>query len=145
MNAETWEENIESFIKEINPDIRINHNYIYGYTDARLMASLAYGNLSVLAMEYFIVVFAGDQLLLLDLNMGGSLTGEYAVIPYSDIQSFKVRKGILQYIITIELVGEPTRLKFKCNRKMLNAQMMGMGWQKENLDFMASQGWDGLA
>lgn len=145
MESKTWEEAITSMVKEISPETRINHNFIYGYTDAGMMASLRYGNLAVLDMDYYIVVFANNQLLLLEVSMAGNLTGNYGSIPYSDIETFKAKRGLLQYILTFRLAGEQKPLIIKSNRKMLNAQKMGMGWQKENLEFMANQGWDGLA
>lgn len=145
MGKETWEQQIEALVKEINPQIQVDQNFVYGYTDPKMLVSFTLGNLSVLTMEYFIVVFAEDQLLLLEVSMGGQLTGNYGAIPYDEIESTKIKRGMLQYVITLKLRGERRALKLKCNHKMLNAERMGMGWQKENLENMSNTGWAGLA
>lgn len=145
MSKETWEQRIEALVKEIDPQVQVDQNFVYGYADPNLLSSMALGGLSVLTMEYYIVVFAEDQLLLLEVSMGGKLTGNYGAIPYDQIESTKIKRGMLQYVITLKLRGERRALKLKCNHKMLNAERMGMGWQKENLENMANTGWAGLA
>lgn len=145
MNYGMWKENTEALVKEIDPTVKVDRNFIYGYTDATLMASLVYRSLAALTMEYYIVVFAEDRLLLLEVSMGGELTGNHGEVLYSDIESFKVKKGFLQYVLSIKLKGEKTVLKLKCNHKMMNAEKMGMGWQKENLEFLSGNEWMGLA
>lgn len=145
MSKETWEQQIESLVKEIDPQIQVDQNFVYGYADPKLLASLALGGFSVLTMEYYIVVFAEDKLMLLEVSMGGKLTGNYGEIPYTEIDSVKVKRGMLQYVLTIKIKGERRALKLKCNHKILNADRMGMGWQKENLENMANTGWAGLA
>ncbi len=145
MTKHEFEESIIEMVKEIDPNERLNQNYVYGYTDAGMMATLTYGNLAYLDMAYYIVVFAKEQLLLLEVSMGGKLTGNYGNIPYSDIESFQAKKGMLQYKLTIKLAGEKKHLNIKCNHKMLNAERLGMGWQKGNLAFMDAGNWNELA
>lgn len=141
MSRASKEEDIKALVSEIDPSIQVGQNFVYGYTDASLMTSLVYGNLAaVMGMEYFIVVFTENRLLMLKINMGGSLTGNYGMILYSDIESFKVRKGLMQYILTVQITGEKKKLKLKSNKKML-----GMGWQKSNLEHLDSRGWNGLS
>lgn len=141
MSRASKEEDIKALVAEIDPNIELNQNFVYGYTDASIMTSLTYGNLAaVMGMEYFIVVFSDDQLIMLEVSMGGGLTGNYGMIKYSDIETFKVRKGLIQYIITVKITGEKKKLKLKSNKKML-----GMGWQKANLESLDSRGWNGLS
>ena len=118
MENESFEESIIALVKEIKPNAtQLEQNYIYGYTDAGMMSSLKYGNLAFLDMAYYIMVFGEDELLFLEVSMGGELTGSYGNIPYSDIESFRVKKGMLQYVLTFKLVGENKTLKIKCNHK----------------------------
>lgn len=145
MGKASWEENIESLMAEIDPAVGLDQNYVYGYTDASLLSSFVYGPLASLTMEYYIAVFAEEKLVLLEVSMKGRLTGNYGEILYADIESLKVKRGFLQYLLTIKIAGEKKPLKLKCNHKMMNAERMGMGWHKENLESLASQGWAGLA
>lgn len=104
MSRASKQEDIETLVKEIDPSIEINHNFIYGYIDASLMSSLTYGSLAaVMGMEYFIIVFADDKLLMLEVSMSGGLTGEYGIVMYFDVESFNIRKGLIQYILTLKL------------------------------------------
>lgn len=145
MSNGAWEENIEALVQAIDPEVKIDRNFVYGYTDASILATMAYRSLAVLDMEYYIVVFADDRMLLLEVSMGGSLTGNSEYILYSDIDSFKAKKGFLQYVLSVKIKGVKSVLKLKCNHKMMNAERMGMGWQKENIEYLASNGWNGLA
>lgn len=141
MSRASKKEDIKALVAEIAPAVEVEQNFIYGYTDASLMTSLTYGNLAaVMGMEYSIIVFAKDRIFLLEVSMTGGLTGEYGVIMYSDVESFKVRKGLIQYIITLKLVGEKKKLKLKSNKKIL-----GMGWQKANLEFLDNSNWNGVS
>lgn len=144
MKNESLEESIIAIVKEIKPNEILNQNYIYGYTDAGMMSTLQYGGLAFLDMAYYYLVFAEDELLLLEVSMGGELTGNYGNIPYNDIESFRAKKGLLQYVLTFKLAGEKKLLKIKCNHKMLNAERLGMGWQKGNIANMVDKNWNGL-
>lgn len=65
MNKLSFQENIEALVTKIDPNIELNRNFVYGYTDASLMASLTYGNLAAaIDTEYFITVFTKEKLAL---------------------------------------------------------------------------------
>ena len=90
MNTASKSENIEALIDEIMPESQIDKNYIYGYTQPGLMASILYNKFQFLvASDYYIVYFTPDNLLFLSVTTLGDLSGEYAIIPTEDIEFFK--------------------------------------------------------
>ncbi|MFL2129376.1 MULTISPECIES: hypothetical protein [Ruoffia] len=140
MNTASKSENIEALIEEVMPGSQIDKNYIYGYTQPGLMASIMYNKFQFLvASDYFIVYFTPDNLLLLTVTTLGDLSGEYAIIPIEDIEFFKAKKGFIQYKITLKFYGEKKSMILKCNKAILN-----MKWQKENLNHLLETNWNGF-
>lgn len=138
LNKASKVENIEGRIEEIEPNG--TGVYIYGYSEPKLLASIAYGKLAYLAeSNYFILYFTKDKVILFVLNLLGDFTEEYVTIPYKDIESFKVKSGIIQYVLKIKIKNEPKTLKIKCNKFILN-----MPWQKENLNQLNALNWNQL-
>ena len=112
MNQASKLENIELFLEDITTDRQ--GDYIYGYSEPKLLASLTYGNLAYLTnSNYFILYFTSDTLYLLTVDLTGYFTMDYVTIPYTDIEAFKVKKGIIQYILTLKIKGEKKSLKIK--------------------------------
>ena len=140
MNTASKSENIEALIDEIMPESQIDKNYIYGYTQPGLMASILYNKFQFLvASDYYIVYFTPDNLLFLSVTTLGDLSGEYAIIPTEDIKFFKAKKGLIQYKITIKFYGEQKSMILKCNKAILN-----MKWQKENINHLLETKWNGF-
>lgn len=135
MNQASKPENIDLFLEDITTDRQ--GDYIYGYSEPKLLASLTYGNLAYLTnSNYFILYFTSDTLYLLTVDLTGNFTMDYVTIPYTDIEAFKVKKGIIQYILTLKIKGEKKSLKIKCNKFIV-----GMAWQKENIQHLIDKEW----
>lgn len=135
MNQASKPENIEEFLEDITTDRQ--GDYIYGYSAPKLLASLTYGNLAYLThSNYFILYFTSDTLFLLTINLKGDFTRDYVTIPYTDIETFKVKKGLIQYVLTLKIKEEKQSLKIKCNKFIVS-----MSWQKENIQHLIDKEW----
>lgn len=135
MNQASKPENIQMFLEDIATDGK--GEYIYGYSDPKMLASLTYGNLAYLAnLNYFILYFTSNSLYLLTVDVRGDFTMDYVEIPYTDIESFKAKNGLIQYVLTLKIKRESQSLKIKCNKFI-----MGMPWQKENIQHLVDKNW----
>ena len=66
MNKACKSENIETLIKEVMPECQIDKNYIYGFTQPGLMASIMYNTFQFLvASDYYIVYITSDNIIII--------------------------------------------------------------------------------
>ena len=140
-----WPVLIKKQLKTISPTTELNQNYIYAYADPTMMVSIAYGKLAVLAMNHMIVIFDHHQLVLLEIRLDGSLSGEVALIPYSDIKETKLKKKWSHDKLIIALKGELNPLVLKINHKPNVETKLGMTWQKDHLDYLKNKNWNNLS
>lgn len=134
MNEAMKINNIEDYMESLT--IPVNQNFVYGYTEPGLLSSFTYGALaSLVDMKFYLLFFSSDEIILVGLTMMGQFSGDHARIPYEDIDYLKVKKGLVQYKITIKIKGEK-KLTFKSNKVIA-----GIKWQKNNLAFLDSTNW----
>ena len=86
-------------------------------------------------MQYYLLFFTSEEIILVGLTMMGQFSGNHIRIPYEDIDYLKVKKGLIQYKIVVKVSGEK-KLTFKSNKVIA-----GIKWQKNNLAFLDSTNW----
>lgn len=125
---------IETYMEQL--DVPVNQNFVYGYTEPGILSSFTYGALAAFVdMQYYLLFFTSEEIILVGLTMMGQFSGNHIRIPYEDIDYLKVKKGLIQYKIVVKVSGEK-KLTFKSNKVIA-----GIKWQKNNLAFLDSTNW----
>ena len=132
MNEALKSDNIEKFFDEIGKPVK--NNYLYAYEEPSNTSIFLLGVLSVIDMTYYIVGFFPEEIILLPLTVTGKFRGDHVIIPREKIHNMDVKKGLMQYKITIKKDNQKSVLK--CNKFILNTP-----WQKENIQFLEKKYW----
>ena len=132
MNEAMKMENIHEYFGEIGKTI--DNNVVMGYTDPRKRDFFFLGAFSALKMKSYLIAFYSDEIVLAGLTTTGKFNEQRIHIPKKDIQSIKVKKGIMQYRIVIQTNEE--KIKLRCNKFIFRTP-----WQKENTTYLENQNW----
>lgn len=87
-------------------------------------------------MKYFIIAFYDNEIMLLPLTMAGDfdINQDPIVLEKSMVDDIKIKKGLIQYKITIKT--DSGDLKIKSNKKILTYP-----WQSDNIANLESNNW----
>lgn len=132
MNEALKIENIKKYFAAI--DRTVTTNFTYGYREPKKRWFLLGGALAAFKYKYYIIAFYPDEIVLAPLTSMGKFKEDYQVIPKEDIQTIAVKKGLIQYKVTIQMNEE--KIKLKCNKFILNTP-----WQKENTTYLENNHW----
>jgi len=132
MNEALKIENIKEYFAAI--DRTVTTNFTYGYREPRKRWFLLWGAYTAFKYKYYIIAFYPDEIVLAPLSAMGKFKEDYQVIPKEAIQAIEVKKGLMQYKVTIQTNEE--KIKLKCNKFILNTP-----WQKENTIYLENNGW----
>lgn len=126
--------NIIEYIKELN--IEQTETFIYAYTEPGLLSTFKYGAFaSLVDLNNFLIFVSSEEVILIGLTLTGDFSDDNIRISRKDIETFKIKKGLMQYKIKLKIRGEKQMI-FKANKKILTAE-----WQKKNLDFLDTKNW----
>lgn len=133
MNEALKIENLKKFFDEIGKPV--STNFLYGYEDPKSSSIFLLGGLAaVVDQKYYIVAFFPDEIILAPLTANGKFHGGYVNIPREQIQTINVKKGLMQYKVTIKVQNQ--KYKLNCNKFIMNTP-----WQKENIEYLENNGW----
>lgn len=134
MNNALNEQAIEKYLATIGRFISQNFLYVYMMPSNLDIALL--GGFSFVNMQGFIIAFYKNDVLLIPLTKMGDfdITRKPIVIDRSSIYKIKVKKGIMQYTITI--LTSKGNLKLNCSKKIISKS-----WQSNNLKFLEANNW----
>jgi len=132
MNEAMKMENIRMYFSDM--DKTIDRNVVYGYIGPRKRDFFFWGALSALKQKSYIVAFYPNEIILVGLSMKGNFRDERIILAKKAIDSLDVKKGLMQYKVTIQT--NETKLKLKCNKFIFNQP-----WQKENTTYLEEIGW----
>lgn len=132
LNQGMKQENIEAFLRTLGKEP--NQNYVYGVVPPGVLSILMLGNFVGATMEYNIIAFYPDELVLLPLKMSGNFNGEHYVLPRNEMEDFQVKKGMLNY--TVKFRTPEGKIKFNLNKIAAGAK-----WQRDNLEYLAANNW----
>lgn len=132
MNEALKIENINKFFDEIGKPV--STNFVYGYEDPKNSSFLLLGSLSVIDQKYYIAAFFENEIVLALLTRTGKFQGNYISIPQNQIKDIRVKKGLIQYKVIIDIDNQKHILK--CNKFIFN-----MPWQKENIQHLENNAW----
>lgn len=113
-----------------------SENYLYAYIMPSNIDQLIFGPISALNIENLIVAFYKEDLVLIPLTLTGDFASDYdpLIIPKADIADIKIKKGLMQYTLTI--VTAQGDLKLKLSKKIL-----GQAWQGDNIKNLEANNW----
>lgn len=132
LNQGLKEENIHMRLKEIN---RLpNQNYVYGTVMPGTVPAIMLGGLMALAMEYHIVAFYADEIVLLPMNVRGNFKENYFTFQRDDMEIYNVKEGWLRYKIKIQTQDDRINL-------VVNKKLLGKPWHTNNLEYLRSKKW----
>lgn len=114
----------------------LSNNFLFGYVEPSNLDIALFGSISFIKMKNFIIAFYSNEIILAPLTRTGDfdLTEKTIVINEEDIDFVKVKKGIIQYVITI--VTKSGNLKIKCGKKIAT-----YGWQSNNIKYLDANSW----
>ena len=134
MNEAMKINNIREYMKELN--IEQSESFIYVYTEPGLLSTFKYGAFaSLVDLNNFLMFVLPNEVILIGLTLTGNFSDDNIIIPRKDIESFKIRKGLMQYKIKLKVSGEKQMI-FRANKKILTAK-----WQKKNIAFLDTKYW----
>lgn len=134
MNNGINEQAIEKYLSSTGRTI--SQNYVYAYVMPSDLDSFLLGELSVVNLENFIIVFYENEILLVPLTLNGDFdtNQQPIVIEKSIIDDIKIKKGLLQYKINI--ITSKGSLKLNCTKKILSNP-----WQSNNIKNLEANNW----
>ena len=132
MNEAMKVENLKRFFGDINKPITTN--YVSAYEDPSATSFLILGSLGGVDVKNYIVAFYPDEIVLAPLTLSGDFQGKYITVNKDQIQDISVKKGLMQYKVTLTVDGQ--KFKLKCTKFTMTSP-----WQKENVNFLASKDW----
>ena len=134
MNEAMKVENVKEYMKQL--DKEVSENFVYGYTEPGLLSTLSYGAFaSLVDMHHFLLVFSSEELVLVGLTAMGNFSGTDISIPWEDLESFRVKKGMFQYKMEVKIHGDK-KIIVKANKMIAAAK-----WQKGNVAFLEQKEW----
>ena len=134
MNSALNEQAIEKYLANIGKSI--SQNFLFAYVMPSNLDIVLFGSFSFAKMQNFIIVFYNEEVLLIPLTKMGDfdITQKHIVIDGSSIENLNIKKGLMQYTITIVTSGG--NLKLNCNKKIVSKP-----WQSNNLKFLETNNW----
>ena len=134
MNQALYVAAIENYLSSLGK--QADNNYLYGYVEASNLDFALLGAFSYIKMKYFVITFYKNEIVLLPLTMAGDfdLKQEPIILDNSTIEDIKIKKGLIQYKITINTAGGD--LVIKSNKKIVTCP-----WQSENIGYLESNNW----
>lgn len=134
MNKALSDTAINKYLSSLGKEAK--NNYLYGYVEASNLDFALLGAFSYIKMKYFIIAFYENEIILLPLTMTGDFdpNQDPIVLEKSMIDDIKIKKGLIQYKITINTDGGD--LKIKSNKKILTCP-----WQSDNIAHLESNNW----
>lgn len=136
MNEALKVKNIEEHFNKIGK--KISNNFVYGYENASTRSLFFLGALSAFNLKSYIIAFYPEEITLAALTMTGKFKDSYINIKEEEIESIKIKKGLIQYKVIIKTLDE----KFKLN---FNKTIFKNPWQKENIRHMEDNNWYNLS
>ena len=134
MNKAMNEQVIRAYFSSIGKTL--SNNFLYAYVEPGNLDLALFGAISFIKMKNFIAAFYSDEIIIAPLTLTSDfdITENPIIIREENIDSLKIKKGIIQYVITI--VTKSGKLKLKCNKKIALYD-----WQASNLKYLDDNKW----
>ena len=134
MNNAMDEKAIEEYFTSIGKTL--SDNFICGYVEPNDLDLPIFESLSYVSVKSFIISFDSNEIIMVPLSPVGNfqLDEEPIIIKKENIDRIKVKKGIIQYALTIFLRDD--KFKIKMGKKIISHD-----WHSNNLKYLIENNW----